>query len=83
MTAVRPPVRPADLAWRQIVNAAGHVQGKVFRMSQGMLVAILMDRGTITESWHFNPYARHFLYGVPVHVDLDMPFGEVRLEKPR
>lgn len=82
MTA-RPPARPSDLAWRLIVNAAGHVQGKVFRMSEGMLVAILMDRGTITQRWHFNPFAAHFLYSVPVYTDPGMRYGEIRLEKLR
>ena len=70
--------KPADAAWMCIVQARGHVQGKVFYMSPGMLAAILFDRGE-TE-----PVLKgRFLYGVPVVTTPVMLYGSVKLGERR
>ena len=74
----------ADLAWREIVKARGHVQGKVFRMRADTLARILWGRGKQITGHHGprNPGLQGIeLYGVLVEFDQLMNYGEIRLEE--
>lgn len=69
----------ADAAWTLIVQAAGRVQGKVFKMSPLTLTSILVGRGVfIRERRELEGRA---LYGVPVVIDRTLAFRDIRLEQ--
>ncbi len=71
------PERSSDRAWALIVQARGHVQGKVFRMSPARLQAILRDRG---QGIHSQLLGRR-LYGIPVELDRSLAYNEIFLEE--
>ncbi len=63
-------MRATDPAWRQILHAAGNVQGKALYMRRETKLAIMRER---------NVQALTTLYGVRVMIDPLLRVGEVEL----
>lgn len=65
-------IRCVDIAWSRIVDAAGHVRGKVFRMNRVTHLKIMDERRLVV--------APPLLYGIPIMRDESLPFGRITLE---